>query len=107
VAILVWRCFRRRHPGRLAAAALLVGTFLATPHAFVYDLPMVAAALALFIEACTEAGATFSLFEVLILMLAFIFPALMLMSDLNLPVSTVPLMLLFGLILWRERQFQD
>ena len=102
VAILVWRCFRR-HPGRLATAALLVGTFLATPHAFVYDLPMVTAALALFIAARTDAGSTLRLEEVLILILAFLFPVFMLKSGVNLPVSTVPLVLFFGLILWREK----
>ena len=102
VAILVWRCFRR-YPGRLAAAALLVGTFLATPHAFFYDLPVVTGALALLIEARIEAGAAFSLAEVLILILAFIFPALMMMTDVTLPLSTVALILLFGLILWCER----
>ncbi len=103
VAIVVWRCFRR-NPGRLAAAALLVGTFLATPHAFVYDMPMVAAALALFIEARTRAGASSSLAEVLILILAFVFPAFMLISGFNVPVSTLPLVLIFSLILWRDGQ---
>ncbi len=102
VAILVWRCFRR-DPGRLASAALLVGAILATPHAFVYDLPMVVAALALFVEARTEAGAAFSLVEVLILVSAFLFPIFMLLKAAdNLPISTVPLVLFFGLILWRQ-----
>src|SRR6185312_733454 len=38
-AILIWRLYR---PGasRQARSGLLAGTFLATPHAFVYDLPM-------------------------------------------------------------------
>lgn len=104
VAILVWRCFRR-DPGPLATAALLLGTFLATPHAFFYDLPMIAAALALFIEARAEKGAAFSLAEVLILVLAYLFPILMLLkSGVTLPVSTVPLALFFGLILWRAER---
>jgi len=103
VAILVWRCFRR-NPGRLAAAALLVGTFLATPHALVYDLPMTAAALALFIDAHTKTGASFSLAEVLIVVLAFMFPILMIVNGFNAPVSTVPLVLLYSLTLWRQRQ---
>jgi hypothetical protein len=102
VAILVWRCFRRRHPGRLAAAALLVGTFLATPHAFIYDLPMVTAALALFIQARTDAGGSFTLTEVTILLLAFLFPALALLVAPSVPVSAAILLLLFGLILWRD-----
>jgi hypothetical protein len=103
-AVLVARCFRR-NPGRLAAAALLVGTILATPHAFFYELPMVMAAVILFIEARLEVSPAFSGVEVLILVLAILFPALMWVNGLNLPVSAAPLMLLFGLILWRERQF--
>lgn len=102
VAVLIWRFFQR-HPGRLATAALLTGTFLATPHAIDYDLTMVAVALALFIEARTALGATFSLAEIVILILAYIFPALMQMKDFNLPISTVPLALFFGLILWHAR----
>ena len=101
VAILVWRCFRR-NPGRLATAAVLVGTFLATTHAFIYDMPMVSAALALVIQERTDADASFSLGEVLILVLAFLFPALMMLTDFNLPVSSVCLLLFFGLILRRQ-----
>jgi hypothetical protein len=103
VASLVWGCFRRG-PGRLATAALLVGTFLATPHAFVYDLPMITAAMALFIEAKLEGDAKFTLAEIAILVLAFIFPSLMVTDRINLPVSAVPLLLLFGMILRLERR---
>ncbi len=103
VAILVWRCFRQ-NPGRLAAAALLVGTFLATPHAFVYDLPMTAAALALFVDTRTKTEASSSLTEVLIVVLAFLFPLPMMVNGFNAPVSTVPLALLFSLTLWRQKQ---
>lgn len=103
VAVLVWRCFRR-NPTRLATAALLVGTFLATPHAFLYDMPMMTAALVLFIEARLEADPTFNLAEVLILILAFMFPLLMLANGPKLPINFVPLVLLFGLILWQEKR---
>jgi Glycosyltransferase family 87 len=103
VASLVWGCFRRT-PGRLAIAALLVGTFLATPHAFVYDLPMITAAMALFIEAKMEDNAEFTLAEIAILILAFIFPSLMVTDLITLPVSAVPLLLLFGMILRLEKQ---
>jgi hypothetical protein len=101
VAVLVARCFRR-NPDRLAAAALLVGTILATPHAFFYELPMAVAAVALFIEARLETSSTFNVAEVLVLMLAVLFPALMLMEGINLPVSAVPLVLLFGLIVLQQ-----
>ena len=102
VAVLVWRCFRQ-HSGRIATAALLVGTILATPHAYIYDLPMVVAAMALFIAARVESGAAFSLAEIDILILAYIFPALMQTRYLHQPVSAVPLMLFFGMILWNAR----
>jgi hypothetical protein len=101
VIVLVWRCFRRE-AGRLAAASLLVGTFLVTPHAFVYDMPMVTAAIALFIEARREAGKVFTIWEILILLLTFIFPGLMLAAGLHIPVSCIPLLLFFGLIVWRQ-----
>jgi hypothetical protein len=103
VASLVWGCFRRG-TGRLAPAALLVGTFLTTPHAFVYDLPMVTAAMALYIEAKIEDNAEFTLAEIAILILAFIFPTLMVTVLFNLPVSAVPLLLLFGMILRLEKR---
>jgi Glycosyltransferase family 87 len=102
VAILVSGCFRRS-PGRLATAALLVGTFLATPHALLYDMPMVIGAMALFIEARLQTGSTFCVAEILILVLALMFPVLMMNVDVNLPVSAVPMLLLFGLILWHEK----
>jgi hypothetical protein len=42
VVVAIWLLFRRAaYP--VACAGLLVGTFLVTPHAFVYDLPLAAA----------------------------------------------------------------
>jgi hypothetical protein len=79
VAILIWRCYRR-NAGRLAAAALLVGTALATPHAFIYDLPIVAAAMALLIQERLVINPVFSLGEVVILILGFTFPLFMMMK---------------------------
>jgi alpha-1,2-mannosyltransferase len=103
VAFLISSCFRQ-NPGRLATAALLVGTFLATPHAFVYDMPMVAAAMALFIEQRLQTSSTFSTVEVIILLIALMFPVIYLIEPLhfNLPISGVALLVLFGLILRTE-----
>lgn len=102
--ILVAACFRRC-PDRLAAAALLVGTFLVTPHALLYDMPAVVAAMALFIDARlrTTSTSTFTAVEILILVLALMFPLAMMNVDVNLPVSALALLLLFGLIVWRQR----
>ncbi len=104
VAVLVWRCVRR-HPGRLATAAVLVGTVLATPHAFIYDLPMVAAALVLVIEERLVVNPVFTLGEIIVLTVGFTFPLLMMIkSDLSaLPISAIPLFLLFRLTLRGDR----
>lgn len=101
VAVLVWRCFRRE-PGRLAAAALLVGTLVATPHAFCYDLPMVTAGMVLFIEDRLVTHATFTRSEIGVLVLAMVFPILMLLKEFTVPLSAVPLVLLFGAIVRRH-----
>jgi hypothetical protein len=117
VAVFVAGCFRRQ-PGlqanpflqcnadRLAAAALLVGTFLATPHAFVYDMPMLTAAIALFIEDRLATTRVFSAAEVVILILATLFPLVMVSTN-TIPLSAVPLGLLFGLIVWRHGAIGD
>jgi hypothetical protein len=99
VAAVVWLCFRR-NAGRLAAAALLAGTVLASPHAYIYDLPIIAAAMALFIQWRMVVNPVFNLTEVAILILGFTFPLLMMTATdrFDPPVSAVPLLLLFGLI---------
>ncbi|MGI3776595.1 MAG: glycosyltransferase family 87 protein [Janthinobacterium lividum] len=55
-AVAVWASWRR--PGPFAAPVLLAATCLATPHAFLYDLPMLSAAAVLFVrERLKSAGA--------------------------------------------------
>ena len=99
-ALAVWRCFRDG-PGPLAGAALLVATFLATPYAFVYDLPVVAAAVLWVIAARHDAGGTFGLGEMVVLMLAMLFPITMPAGNPHFPLSVVALALLLGMILRR------
>jgi hypothetical protein len=103
VAVLVYRCFRR-DAGKLATAALLTGVFLATPHAFFYDLPMVTAAMALFVQARIDSRGTFTTFEVCVLVLAALFPITMLVRAFPLPTSFVPLALLFLVIVRAENR---
>src|SRR5205807_5491611 len=43
-AAAVWGLYRR-DPGQLAASGLLVAALLATPYAFVYDMPILATAI--------------------------------------------------------------
>lgn len=102
VATLVWRRFRQ-NAGKLATAALLVGTFLATPHAFIYDLPMIVAALALFIDVRSKEASAFSLAEIVIMVFVFVFPALMMIKGFDYPVGILSLALFFSLILWHAR----
>jgi len=97
VAIVVWRMFRVG-PTRLAAAALLCGTMLATPHAYFYDMPMVLAAMVLFVEDRVQANRPFTTVEVGILFLAMFFPCSMLMKDVAVPGAPAVLGLLFWAI---------
>jgi len=97
VAVIIWRCFRRG-PATLAVAALLVGTFLATPYAHAYDLPALTAAVLLFIAARVRADASFGPEEVASLILALMCPLIMPMLGATIPVSLIALVLLFGLI---------
>ena len=106
VVTLVWRCFRR-NPGRLATAALLVGTFLVTPHALFYDLPMVTAAMALYVTDRLNAGATFSAIELSALGLAMLLPMFMFMNVFLLPFAVIPLLLLFGIIIRHAQRLTD
>ncbi|HYZ24853.1 MAG TPA: glycosyltransferase family 87 protein [Rhodopila sp.] len=101
-ALLVGLCFRDGET-KLASAALLVGTFLATPHAFVYDMPMLAAAIALYIDARLETDSGFNLIEVLVLGALMLFPGLMMVGSLDARASIPPLVGMFGLILWRAQ----
>ncbi|HEY1257832.1 MAG TPA: glycosyltransferase family 87 protein [Stellaceae bacterium] len=98
VAAAVWVCFRRGATN-LAIAAALVGTFLATPYAFVYDTPMVTnAALALIGE--RRRGAP-GIAETLIIGAALILPVVITMTWRLSMLRSIPLLFLFGLTVWR------
>lgn len=100
VAVLVWRV-HKRGSDRIAQAALIVGTFLATPHAFVYDMPVLIAALCLVVQDWIEAGTDFTVAELAILILATGFPAYMMVARPMIPISSVSLILLFTMIVRR------
>ena len=84
-AALVWIAARRFPPG-LAIAMASLGTCLATPHAFVYDLPLLTAAVVLAIDARQHRG--FSAGEVGVLVLVLVFPAAMAFGS-RLPLATI------------------
>ncbi|HQT67425.1 MAG: hypothetical protein B7Z78_09185 [Rhodospirillales bacterium 20-60-12] len=70
-------CFRvfRAAPYRLAVAALLAGTFVASPHAYVYDSPALSVALLLLAEKIAASRGYFTFSEILIALLVFLMPA--------------------------------
>jgi hypothetical protein len=99
-AVWVWRAFRLGG-GPRATLVLVTATFLGTPHAFVYDLPMLTGAVLLFIA--DRAGAGFSTFEVAALALALVLPAAMAHAGPALPLSTECLALLAAALLAHRR----
>ena len=98
VAIVVWRAFRAGVEER-AAALLVVGTFLATPHAFNYDLPMMTAAIVWYFEEAARGPRRLTLGEATVLALALLLPfAMWALGDKGPPISWAPLLLLFAMI---------
>jgi len=100
-AVAVWVLFRSSQ-GALAGAGLLVATLLATPYAFVYDMPILATAVIWFVAERRQAGAAFSTGEVLLMMLAMIAPITLVAGGSRFPLTLLTLALLFGAIVRRE-----
>jgi hypothetical protein len=98
---IVWASFRSG-PTRLAAATLLVGTLLATPYAFLYDMPIVATAVLWVIQERHDSSGCFGWGEILVLTIAAIAPMTMPAETARPPVSAISLVLLLGLILRRS-----
>ena len=100
VAMTVWRAFRDG-PADRAAALMVVGTFLATPHAFNYDMPMMTLALVWYFVARNRDAVPFDVGEIVALLLAFTMPFVMLeLKKIEMPMSWAPLGLVFCLIAW-------
>jgi hypothetical protein len=99
-AALVWRCFRDG-PGPLAAAVLFVATFLATPHAFVYDMPIVATAVLWFVAERCRSGDEFGTGEILAVVLAMLAPITLVAGGSGLPLVLLTLLGLLAAIVRR------
>ena len=98
VAIVVWRAFRAGVTAQ-AGALLVVGTFLATPHAFNYDMPMMTAAIVWYFEENLRARRGLTLGDAIVLALALILPvAMWALGEKGPPISWAPLLLLFAMI---------
>jgi hypothetical protein len=78
-AVASWRCFRGGCQ-TLAIAALAAATCLANPHAYVYDLPMLDAAVVLLVAQRLKNGAGFRIGELLLLAAVLLFPASMVIT---------------------------
>jgi hypothetical protein len=75
VAGLVWR-MARRLPAQRLATIVPIATIVATPYAFIYDLPMVTTALLAALEKRQRAGRALVLREWIVVILALFLPIL-------------------------------
>ena len=98
----VWWSWRRG-PGRVPTAVLQVGTFLATPYAFFYDLPILTNALLEIALDRLDTNEAFSATELLAMAAAVVLPLVMTMGNGSIPWSGFVLPPLFALSLWRMR----
>ena len=109
-AILVWRTWRRpSHP--FGVPVVLAGTCLATPHAFIYDLPMLSSAVVLFAAHRLRSTASLFSFEIAVSVFVLTFPVTMTLRGVHAPVSTVAVSLFFVLFFGASKavgkQMQD
>ena len=79
---LTWWCFRPRpapseNRHLLSVSVLGIATFLATPFAFIYDLPLFTAAVLLFVEERRRANGAFALGEIMVVIVALLLPWLL------------------------------
>ena len=104
-AALVWALFRSG-PQPLAGAGLLVAALLATPYAFIYDMPIVATAVIWVVVERHRAGDSFGTGEVLVLVFAMLASGTLVAPNPHYPLALLSLILLFGAIVrrwWRLR----
>jgi len=100
VSFFVWRCYRIG-PGIQAAAALMVGTFLATPYAFIYDMPAVSAAALALLVGRLGADRPWPVAEVALLLVTQLAPVMVLWGMSGATLTVASLALLFWLAVVR------
>ncbi len=96
--VVVWRAWRLL-PHGLAVPALLAATCLATPYAFVYDLPMLSSAVFLFAAHRLRSAGSLWFSEIVVLVLVLAIPAVAVFPSIHIPVSTVAIGLFLTLIM--------
>jgi hypothetical protein len=100
VGVIIWICFRHGVT-LLAIATLLVGTFLATPYAIFYDMPMLTNAVLLVLRDEEKTNRVLTIPELIVLASTLILPMIMVGTWRPALFRSIPLILLFGLIVWR------
>jgi Glycosyltransferase family 87 len=100
---IVWVLFRSGPP-QLAGAGLLVAALLATPYAFVHDMPPLAAVLIWFVAERQSAGDSFGTGEILVMIFAMISPVMLAAGTSRFPLAALSLVLLLGAIVLRGRR---
>jgi hypothetical protein len=97
VAIVIWICFRGGGT-LLATAALLVGTFLANPYAFLYDMPILTNAMLMVIRHKDQTYRSLTVPEAVILLLSLVLPLIIGGTWRPSMFRSIPLCLLLGVI---------
>jgi hypothetical protein len=101
-AVIVWLLFRRG-PTLLGGAGLLLAALLATPYAFVYDMPLVATAMVWFVAERQRAGEALGTGEVAILIAALLAPVTLAAGSSRFPLALLSLALLLVAVLRRSQ----
>ncbi len=100
VAVLIWFCFRRGVTNQ-NSAALFVGTFLATPYAFVYDMQMLTNAVLALPRQGGRTPRLLTAAETLTRVSVLLLPNMMAISYKLSMIRSIPLIVFFGLIVCR------
>jgi hypothetical protein len=103
VAAIVFWSFRRRADD-LSIATLQIGTFLAMPYVFRYDMPMLANAILLLVRDRARTRQPMNGIEAGIIVLGLLAPAINTLTTRFFYVAGLSLLLLFGLAVWRRFQ---
>jgi hypothetical protein len=97
---IAWMLFRCG-PSPLAAAGLLVAAPLATPYAFVYDMPLLATAVIWFVAERRRVGDALGTGEVAVIVLALLSPVTLAAGTSRFPLAALSLVLLLAAIVRR------
>jgi hypothetical protein len=106
VGVIIWICFRHGVT-LLAIASLLVGTFLATPYAIVYDMPMLTNAVLLVLRDEEQTNRVLTIPELIVLASTLILPMIMVVTWRPAMLRSIPLILLFGIVVRRAMQARN